>query len=467
MVTIGVSMIVKNEEEVLARCLDSVKGVDEIVICDTGSEDKTVEIAKRYTDKVFTDYKWNDNFAEARNHALKKNTTDWILIIDADEYLEPGAIEKLRAVIANTKERVISCKISYGHAYFYNVRAFKRDPDIFWEGAIHNHLTVVQGEIAEIIFNVTTSPSHKKDPDRSLRILKREVGKNHNPREMFYLAREYTYKHEWASAIYWYNRYLSVNSWAAQRAEANVQLAACYIKTGELLLAQRACMEAIRINANFKEACRLMSKITGPKNSARWAEFEKTANNDLVLFIRTPAEPAKKGEKGATYYDAIYKVQDNFSRYTDIYKKAGGWITGKVLDLGCGRADLRHYTADYHGFDFSAEAISKAQGAHVWVGDLYKEPLEGYDTYTALEVLEHIDDLKLVQRIPHGKQFIFSVPSFGDPAHLRTYDAKLVKSRFGAFLDVLSIIRFNWNNGWKQGGTPTKNFILLVRARRR
>jgi len=58
MVTIGASLIVKNEEVMLSQCLESLKGFDEIVIVDTGSTDKTIEIAKKYTDKVYTDFIW-------------------------------------------------------------------------------------------------------------------------------------------------------------------------------------------------------------------------------------------------------------------------------------------------------------------------------------------------------------------------------------------------------------------------
>ena len=65
--TLGLCMIVKNEEKVLARCLESVKGVfDHIAIADTGSTDKTKEIARKYAD-VFAEYRWQDDFAAARN----------------------------------------------------------------------------------------------------------------------------------------------------------------------------------------------------------------------------------------------------------------------------------------------------------------------------------------------------------------------------------------------------------------
>ena len=76
MITISLCMIVKNEERVLSRCLDSIKDlVEEIIIVDTGSDDRTKEIAGRYTDKVY-DFPWNDNFAEARNFSFSKACKD-------------------------------------------------------------------------------------------------------------------------------------------------------------------------------------------------------------------------------------------------------------------------------------------------------------------------------------------------------------------------------------------------------
>lgn len=88
MVTISVCMIVKNEEAVLARCLDSLKDIaDEIVIVDTGSTDKTKEIAAGYTDKLY-DFTWVNDFSAARNFAFSKATKEYIYSADADEVLE-------------------------------------------------------------------------------------------------------------------------------------------------------------------------------------------------------------------------------------------------------------------------------------------------------------------------------------------------------------------------------------------
>ena len=88
MVTISVCMIVKNEEAVLARCLDSIRGIaDEIIIVDTGSTDKTKEIASNYTKHIY-DFTWVNDFSVARNFAFSKATKDYIYSADADEVLE-------------------------------------------------------------------------------------------------------------------------------------------------------------------------------------------------------------------------------------------------------------------------------------------------------------------------------------------------------------------------------------------
>lgn len=86
--TISVCMIVKNEENVLARCLDSLKGIyDELIIVDTGSSDNTKNIALKYTDKVF-DFQWVNDFSAARNFAFEKASMDYIYSADADEVID-------------------------------------------------------------------------------------------------------------------------------------------------------------------------------------------------------------------------------------------------------------------------------------------------------------------------------------------------------------------------------------------
>jgi len=88
--TVSVCMIVKNAQGTLYRCLDSVKPIaDEIIVCDTGSTDHTMDIAREYTDQVH-EIPWEDDFAAARNRSIERASKDWILWIDADEHLIGG-----------------------------------------------------------------------------------------------------------------------------------------------------------------------------------------------------------------------------------------------------------------------------------------------------------------------------------------------------------------------------------------
>lgn len=284
-------MIVKNEENHLRTALDSVAGIDEIIICDTGSEDNTVALAKEYTEKVFTDYVWNDNFAEARNHSLAKCTGDWILIVDADERLVTP-IAEVRKIVEEADRngfKTISTKVisETANQEHRQPRLFKRCPEVFWKGAIHNHLSVDDKNYQDIEIRYGYSDAHQKDPDRALRILTKVV--NENPdcsREKYYLAREYWYRKDYETAIYWYLEYTKVSQYPAELADAHLMLAYCYYNTKRMPEAIEHCLSAIALNTHFKEAILFMSRISGPKNSKRWQEFAEGATNDNVLFVR-------------------------------------------------------------------------------------------------------------------------------------------------------------------------------------
>ena len=87
---------------------------DEIIVVDTGSTDNTVEIAESFGAKVFF-YEWDNNFSNARNHALDKATGDWLIFLDADEYFGPNTQKQLRTVLAristNKTVDAVLCKI--------------------------------------------------------------------------------------------------------------------------------------------------------------------------------------------------------------------------------------------------------------------------------------------------------------------------------------------------------------------
>ena len=87
MPTISLCMIAKNEEKYLEQCLNSVKGLaDEIIIVDTGSTDRTKEMAKNFNARIF-DFKWIGDFSAARNESIRHAAKEWILVMDADEVI--------------------------------------------------------------------------------------------------------------------------------------------------------------------------------------------------------------------------------------------------------------------------------------------------------------------------------------------------------------------------------------------
>ena len=102
MPSLSLCMIVKDEEEMLPDCLKSVKEwVDEMIIVDTGSTDKTIDIAGSFDAKVLN-FEWVNDFSAARNFALSHVTSDYVLVLDADERLGPGSGSKVRQVINDT-----------------------------------------------------------------------------------------------------------------------------------------------------------------------------------------------------------------------------------------------------------------------------------------------------------------------------------------------------------------------------
>ncbi len=116
-VLFSLCMIVRNEEKMLRDCLESVSGlVDEIILVDTGSEDKTIEIAKEFGAEIFN-FPWLDDFAAARNESLKHARGEWILYLDADERISPLNIEKLRKALSEADEKLgaLLCTIESLH----------------------------------------------------------------------------------------------------------------------------------------------------------------------------------------------------------------------------------------------------------------------------------------------------------------------------------------------------------------
>ena len=165
MPTLALSMIVKNAAGDLPECLGSVAGiVDEIVVADSGSSDESIEIARKRGAKTLS-IPWENDYAKARNLSLAQVTSDWVLMLDADERLDPNARHKLPPLLANRSVAGYQVTIrnyvadaskkiwdrpshpndgSYAPSQQYpayidheNVRLFRRHPEIYFVGRVH------------------------------------------------------------------------------------------------------------------------------------------------------------------------------------------------------------------------------------------------------------------------------------------------------------------------------------------
>lgn len=193
--SLSLAMIMKNEAEVIARCLDSVKDVvDEIILVDTGSTDNTVEIAKRYTNKIYH-FKWIDDFSAARNFSFDKCTGDFILWLDLDDCIYPEDAQKIKSLDLSDKELIV-CNYEYAHDEFGNSictvpreRIIKRSLGLKWEEPIHEYIPL-KGKM----FISDISIHHFKKggtSERNINILKRIVEQRpEDSRNIYYLGKE-------------------------------------------------------------------------------------------------------------------------------------------------------------------------------------------------------------------------------------------------------------------------------------
>lgn len=254
---ISAVLIVKNEEKLLARCLDSISECDEIVILDTGSTDQTVEIAKRYTSKVFlTPETTPFHFAEARNMALSFATEDWALTIDADEIAHPDCLKKVRKIVKRYPDAtginikfMVSGEDGKDRAPIQRMKIFRRGC-WEWKYRIHEILSPLNMKKMwpiKVIDLDTAVMEHLPSTDKSVRLQQNldllQISVKESPeyiRNARQLGMELFSREQYRDAIQWFQLYLSSGTGGPlDRSETLIHLARCYGNIGVPDEAQR------------------------------------------------------------------------------------------------------------------------------------------------------------------------------------------------------------------------------------
>lgn len=255
---LSLCMIVKNEESSLDACLQSVKdAVDEIIILDTGSQDRTKEIAARYTPHVY-DWTWQDDFAAARNASFARATKPYILWLDADDVLDAGECKKLIALKETLDGSVDAVMMPYQYAFsedgkptlvFDRERIVRREAGFAFEGAVHEAMRV-SGYVIRADIAVRHTGRHAPGSNkRNLAIYESMLarGQELRGRDLYYYARELKSAGEYARAAQAFERFLAEDGWIENRIDACVLRGECLMETGRPEEAKRSLLGAVAL----------------------------------------------------------------------------------------------------------------------------------------------------------------------------------------------------------------------------
>ncbi len=284
MISLSLCMIVKNEETVLERILEPVsKIMDEILIADTGSLDRTKEIAEQYTSQVF-DFPWCDDFSAPRNFLLEKVRTDYWMWLDADDVLDEKNLEKLKLLKENLDRKTDVVMMEYAAGFdqsgrttfsYYRERILKTSRNFRWNGAVHETVTPI-GNIKYSDVVIQHRKCGRGDPDRNLRIYKKMLTRREKleSRHQLYYARELFYHQRYSEAEDVLLEFLKDSSgWLENKIDACFVLGQCYRKMGEKKYALEAFLYSLTMDVPRAEICCEIGKIFLERELYRQAAY--------------------------------------------------------------------------------------------------------------------------------------------------------------------------------------------------
>lgn len=213
-------VIAKDEEKNLGKCLESMRElVDQLVVVDTGSQDRTIEIAGNYNADIHS-FAWADDFSQARNYALEQAVGDWIIFLDADEYIQVEQMSLKRALASEACDALLCSIYNLNEQTKSNefrreavIRVFKNSIHIRYQRAVHEYLVHSQRELSRSDYRQNVKIYHngyskenmnqKNKYYRNIALLLKELKKDPGDGEInFYIADMYRLAQDWEKAMF-------------------------------------------------------------------------------------------------------------------------------------------------------------------------------------------------------------------------------------------------------------------------
>ncbi len=342
MLKISACAIVKNEEENLPHWLACVKSLaDEIVVVDTGSTDRTAEIAREAGAQVYS-FEWKKDFSAAKNFALQKARGNWIVFLDADEFFSEEDIPKVKGHIRRLDKdgRIagficpwVNIDVDRGGIFLFEgiqIRVFRRHPEIRYHGAVHEMLQARGGKWktptvkdVRILHTGYSSGVVQRKFERNLEILLEERKKRGEiASDAYYLA----------DCYYGLERYEEAIEWARKAIASGYTLVGLETRPYDVLL---GAMISLRRPA--VEVC-------------------EAAEEALKKFPKTPDYKADEGI--ALWQEKDYaRAETYFEAALSMTKEGLGYIRGGILEY---LADIAHRRGqDAKALDYAAESLKE------------------------------------------------------------------------------------------------------------
>jgi glycosyltransferase involved in cell wall biosynthesis/Tfp pilus assembly protein PilF len=416
-------MIVKNEEEMLHRCLKSVKDfVDEIIVVDTGSTDQTVEIAKRFGAQVFH-HAWEDNFSKHRNQSLQYATGEWFIYLDADEEIieETGPLIRT-AIQCETVDSItiefISLYAGGERSYHTQQRIFRTDKGIHFEGRIHNRIVGVKKtrlypiKVRHHGYNVAPKNAELKH-ERRIRILKREIKEDpENPVHHHYLAASYLSEPDYRRGA---EEALLAIELADKKGEGDdffyawthYIAATSLYQLGRFDEARKICRSGINRFPDDPDIYFVSCQIAFHKNEND--QLDCHASKYLSLYEALSKGSNKKGHIHCVTFSQVWRIwwmmainearKGRKERYTHHLRQA--------IQMASSPADVYHASGRYY---LKTEHLAKAQ--FELNRAIKADPYHVKTIYSQIELFIHMDDevqeirwwRELLRRIPDKKE---------------------------------------------------------------